>query len=201
MIRTAILSTFCAAVLFSTGCISPCMDCNNCDGYSGGCGMGPLQRMGRSAVCGNGCGEVYADEWGNYPPACDPCETRRYGMVPAWRSFLGLRCDDCETCYAYDNVERDGCFQDEWGAAACAQVGMGSCRGHASGCADCGGGIVSEGVVTPGCTSCAGGHVSGTHGANAGEVIINRQPTQARRVPTPAQPFQKTRASVVNNRK
>lgn len=192
--------------LLATGCMSPCLNCNNCDGYShGGAGLPIGQRLGYNAACGDGCGEVYTGEWRNYPPACDPCETRRAGMAPAWRSFLGLRCDDYETCYGYDNVGADGCFEDRYRPACCAEIGGTSCG--VSGCSDCGSGVVTQGMVphqhSSGCTSCQN-HTAGNQVINAGEVVVRGQPQsqRLRPVPSPApqQPFQQTRNAQLKGR-
>lgn len=69
------------------GCIAPhgigcgrygdhCYDCEGGFGprYAATGPLDALRQVGRSAVCGGGCGEVYYDEWISTPPyATDPC--------------------------------------------------------------------------------------------------------------------------------
>ena len=129
-------------------------DCNNCDGYGRPLAGGPLRRAGAVLSCGSGCGEVYVDEWRNYPPnPCDPCESIGgcRPLLGQLRSLFGYRTHECETCYG-----GDGPFLSALGPACVPSAGC------AVGCADSGCGVDAYYPTGGGgCSSCGlSNHVS-----------------------------------------
>ncbi len=97
-----------------SGRFDGCSDCNQCDvcGQAPGacrCSVGAAFK--NRITCGEGCGEVYFDEWWSDPPVpCDPCNectgqfVGRRCCPPPWRfrndaMLLGGRCDSgcCES--------------------------------------------------------------------------------------------------------
>lgn len=131
-------------------CGATAYDCNNCNGYGRPLARGPLRRAGAALTCGSGCGEVYVDEWRNYPPnPCDPCESIGgcRPMLGAMRNLFGYRTHQCETCYG-----GDGAF------LSALAPGCVTCGGCGTGCAESSCGVdayyPSGGGGGGGCSSC-----------------------------------------------
>lgn len=91
------------------GC-NTCTNCEACGEILGQCRCHPLTAFKNRITCGEGCGEIYWNEWINDPPMpCDPCDEQCGNFIgrrccpPPWRKrtsemLLGRRCctTDCD---------------------------------------------------------------------------------------------------------
>ena len=128
-------------------CGPAAFNCDNCDGYGRPLARGPVRRVGAALSCGSGCGEMYVDEWRNYPPnPCDPCESIG-GCRPilgGLRNLFGYRTHECETCYGDGGLLKSlgpGCMQGGGCAAGCAEPACGVDAYYPTGgggCSSCG---------------------------------------------------------------
>jgi len=111
---------------------SPCTHCDACGELLGKCRCSPWAAFKRRITCGEGCGEVYWDEWRSDPPApCDPCDEHCGNFVgrrccpPPWRCrtsalLLGRRCCtwNCDGRCGDENCGRAGCADGSCTTAA-----------------------------------------------------------------------------------
>lgn len=158
MFRSLSVLAIVAISALMTGCYSAPMGCgtccDNCDGVTGPyVPHRPFERLldaRKSALCGNGCGEIYYGEWRNYPPdCCDPCDNAQQctppiacrphliaGLLTGWygkRHPRGYHDDCCDDC-GFDDCGCDAGFESDCG---------------------CGGDMVEGAIVgSGGCASC-----------------------------------------------
>lgn len=153
MFRYCLATLAIAAALSFSGCCSFHAGCSDCGGVGTGGhpAYGPVESFRtwrKSLTCGNGCGEVYVDEWCSHPPDCqDPCDFGNCGTQ--------LACGGCGQCGICRRPIRPlktafHLVQGIYGKRTCADCG---------GCDPCGCG--GE-IIESGCDCCSTTYAEGT---------------------------------------
>ncbi|MCA9217537.1 MAG: hypothetical protein KDB27_30925 [Planctomycetales bacterium] len=154
--------------------------CGSCGGPGvchNNCGLRNLiyPLLSPRLACGNGCGEIYWNEWACDPPdCCDPCSNSGCYVGPSVCAGPPLIVSVVH-CVGRGVSDLLGCILGGIGCGPCELLTCG-------GCASCGGGVIYDGCggcADGGCTGGCSGCADCMSANSAGQTIIQENPNAA----------------------